>query len=149
MLGPAAAAALPAAITGQAVAVTAIEAVDVDAAARSVLAVVSTERATWTRWNAEAEAKRQLHPLRLPRREDRDALTAAVAAARPAPGLAIDLSPPALEPLPDQRSRADGEPVLVPHGAAATPLRRSCAPKPTCSTPPALPPRHAVPVRLV
>ena len=49
--------------------------VPIDEIAASVIAVVSEEKATWTRWNLLAETERQLRSYRFPKPTDRDSVT--------------------------------------------------------------------------
>ncbi len=93
--------------------------------------MVSGEKATWTRWNITAEIERRLRPLRFATPADRDAATTLVLDRVLQPDHAVQLTPNGLEPdtllLDDadavdptyaRRRRANGESVLVEHGAA-------------------------------
>ena len=91
---------------------------DVDRLARQVLATVSEQRSTWTRWNLYAEAERLLRPLRLTDRAARDQLTDAVIGRAASPSLSIRISEPALLAEPESlRRTSDGQSVFVGHGA--------------------------------
>lgn len=90
----------------------------VDELAASVLARVSSERSTWTRWNLYAETERQARPLRLSTASERDALTLAIVERATSPDLSIEISQPCLVADPEALRRgSDGQRVYVPHGS--------------------------------
>ena len=93
--------------------------VEFEAVARRVLHTVSSERATWTRWNVVAETERVLRPMRFVSEQIRDQVTDAVVDVATGPTLAIRISEPALMVTePDQLRRAsDGQSVFVAHGS--------------------------------
>jgi conjugative relaxase-like TrwC/TraI family protein len=83
-----------------------------------VLAVVSEEKATWTRWNLLAEAERQLRGYRFPQPADRDAVTSLVVDRAVDPDLAVRLTVEDQTVDPPELQRANGESVFTQHGAA-------------------------------
>ena len=92
--------------------------VPIDEIAAKVLAVVSEQKATWTRWNLIAETERQLRPYRFPREQDRDVITNAVVARAIDPDMSVSLAVADNEVDPPELRRASGESVFVEHGAA-------------------------------
>ncbi|MFZ5848871.1 MAG: MobF family relaxase [Actinomycetota bacterium] len=98
----------------------------VDEIAAAVLAVVSEEKATWTKWNLIAETERQLRAHRFPTSADRDAATNAVVARATATDLSVRLTPDVdLDLTAEQEQatgtslrRSTGDSVFTQHGAA-------------------------------
>ncbi|WP_165372359.1 MobF family relaxase [Nocardioides iriomotensis] len=97
---------------------------DLQAVAEAVVATVSMEKATWTRWNITAETERQLRPFRFSTPADREAATAAVIRASLHPDSAVQLTADGTERTleavaqTDPPRRSNGESVLVEHGSA-------------------------------
>ena len=92
--------------------------VPIEEIAATVLAVVSEQKATWTRWNLIAETERQLRSYRFAREQDRDAVTDSVVAHAVDPDLSVCLAATEDEVDPPQLRRANGESVFVEHGSA-------------------------------
>jgi conjugative relaxase-like TrwC/TraI family protein len=86
--------------------------------AARVLAVVSEEKATWTKWNILAEAERQLRGYRFPRPADRDTVTGLVVDRAVDPDMAVRLTVEDQTVEPPELQRANGESVFTQHGAA-------------------------------
>jgi conjugative relaxase-like TrwC/TraI family protein len=86
--------------------------------AARVLAVVSEEKATWSRWNLLAEAERQLRCYRFPQPADRDTVTNLVVDRAVHPDMAIRLTVEDQTVDPPELQRANGESVFTQHGAA-------------------------------
>jgi len=128
----------------------------VDELAATVLAVVSEEKSTWTKWNVTAEVERQLRSFRFCSPADRDAATALVVDRALHPDRAVSLIPDtaALDVQRDEvaalgaspatltvkQTRSDGSSVLTQHGSArytvqelldAEQLLLDCATQPT------------------
>ena len=92
-----------------------------------MLATVSEEKSTWTKWNVVAETERQLRGRVFPTPADREAATNAVVdralgvdlavtlTDAEAQALSVDASPAALA---IDQTRSNGESVYVQHGAA-------------------------------
>ena len=108
-----------------AVDITSLADLPVDSIAATVLAVVSEEKATWTRWNLIAETERQLRPYRFAGSTERDTATDTVVARATAPELSVQLTPdthldlsaePA-DPAGTALRRSNGESVFIEHGA--------------------------------
>ena len=108
------------------VATTTLADLPVEEIARTVVAVVSEEKATWTKWNLTAETERQLRPHRFPTSSDRDAATNAVVTLATETDLSVRLTPDVdLDLTADQEQaagtslrRSNGESVFTEHGAA-------------------------------
>jgi conjugative relaxase-like TrwC/TraI family protein len=98
-------------------AITAPGDVLVDEIAAHVMATVSEEKATWTKWNLLAEAERQLRPYRFPQPADRDAVTNLVADRAVDPDMSVRLSVEEQTVDPPELRRASGESVFTEHGA--------------------------------
>src|SRR3954447_17288223 len=97
--------------------VTVLDDADVDRLARQVVFRVSEERSTWTRWNAHAEAERQLRGYRFGSAEDRDAVTDRVVSAATSDRHAIRIQEPELVREPSGlRRESDGQSVFLVHG---------------------------------
>jgi conjugative relaxase-like TrwC/TraI family protein len=82
-------------------------------AAEMVLAALSTERSTWTRWNVDAEASRALKAHRFATPEARDAATRMVG--DEATRRSVLLTPPEVAPTPAALRRQDGASAFRPH----------------------------------
>jgi len=96
-------------------------ALDVDAAARRVVAVTGQARSTWTQWNVRAEAERLVRfsgAAGTPEVHDR--LAAAITARALSPGYSVAIDAPAQvsEPASLRRPGKDRESVFTEHGAA-------------------------------
>ena len=89
----------------------------VDEIAADVIAVVSEEKATWTRWNLLAETERQLRGYRFPAAKDRDTVTNLVVEHALTPGKSVRLTPEDRAIDPPELQRASGESVFTEHGA--------------------------------
>lgn len=105
----------------------------VDELAATVLAVVSEEKSTWTKWNVTAEVERQLRSFRFASTADRDAATALVVDRALHPDRAVNLNPDAVAldvqrdemaafgvspaALAVNQTRSDGSSVLTQHGS--------------------------------
>jgi len=89
----------------------------VDALAGQVLATVEESRATWTRWNVEAEAERATRALHAATPAARDLMVGAVVDRALHPERALSLTPPTLVDEPDQLRRSGGESVFTRRGA--------------------------------
>jgi conjugative relaxase-like TrwC/TraI family protein len=85
--------------------------------AARVLAVVSEEKATWTRWNLLAEAERQLRCYRFPHPADRDTVTSLVVERAVDPDMSVRLTVEDQTVDPPELQRANGESVFTQHGA--------------------------------
>ena len=108
------------------VATTTLADLPVDEIARTVVAVVSEEKATWTKWNLIAETERQLRAHRFATSADRDAATNAVVSFATETDLSVRLTPDVdLDLTAEQEQtagtplrRSNGESVFTEHGAA-------------------------------
>lgn len=97
-----------------------MRAVDVDpehveAHGRLALLAVQAKRATWTRWNLEAEAQRQTRSYRFASPEDRHQFINAVVDV--ALDESLSLAPPELVEMPELFRRHSGESTFVVHGS--------------------------------
>jgi conjugative relaxase-like TrwC/TraI family protein len=90
---------------------------DLEQIAASIVAIVSTQKATWTRWNITAETERQLRPYRFTTPAGRDAATSTVIDAGLHPDRAVQLTSGGLDAELDAPRRSNGESVLVEHGS--------------------------------
>jgi len=88
----------------------------VDVLARQVLATVEQSRATWTRWNVEAEVERVTRGLHAETPVARDVLVEAVVERALHPERALSLTPPAVVDEPGQLRRTGGESVFTRRG---------------------------------
>lgn len=104
--------------TGRAVVLSCVSDEELDRLARQVVATVSQQRSTWTRWNVYAETERVLRPLRFASAADRDAATENVVARATGGELVIRISEPELvaEPVALRRG-SDGQSVYIAHGS--------------------------------
>ncbi len=103
---------------------TSLDHIEVEAVAVRVLAMVSEQRSTWTRWNLYAETERQLRSSRFATARERDAVTEAVVGRATGPALSIRINAPEFVVDPQAMRRpSDGQSVFVPHGAE----RYTCA----------------------
>jgi conjugative relaxase-like TrwC/TraI family protein len=99
---------------------------DIDVLAQEVATTVSSEKATWTRWNVLAETERRLRPIRFTSPVDREAATDQVITRVLDPQFAVQLTTDGLATattVPGQDvaatdRRSNGESVLVEHGSA-------------------------------
>jgi len=89
----------------------------VDALAGQVLARVEESRATWTRWNVEAEVERATRALHAQTPAARQLMVGAVVDRALHPERALSLTPPALVDEPEQLRRSDGQSVFTRRGA--------------------------------
>jgi conjugative relaxase-like TrwC/TraI family protein len=94
---------------------------DVDDAARQVVAVTARSRATWTQWNIRAEAERLIRyggAAATP--ADHDRLAGQITRRALSPGFSITITPPGhvIEPASLRRPGSPGETVFTDHGAA-------------------------------
>jgi conjugative relaxase-like TrwC/TraI family protein len=92
--------------------------VPVDDIAARVVAVVSEEKTTWTKWNLLAETERQLRSYRFPAPGDRDNVTTLVVDRALSPDVSICLAVEDQTIDPPELRRASGESVFTEHGAA-------------------------------
>jgi hypothetical protein len=82
-----------------------------------VLAVVSEEKATWTKWNLLAEAERQLRGYRFPHPADRETVTSLVVGRAVDPDMSVRLTVEDQTVDPPELQRTNGESVFTQHGA--------------------------------
>jgi conjugative relaxase-like TrwC/TraI family protein len=106
-----------AAATGKEPASVTVDDIDIASLARSVIAVLETERSTWSRWNLIAEVERQTRPLRCATPAERERLVDAVVTAASRPRNAVRIAAPSLTEEPAQLRRSDGASVFTPHAA--------------------------------
>jgi conjugative relaxase-like TrwC/TraI family protein len=123
VLGPEGLARLEVDALRQSIAPTDFLGLALDELAQRVVATVSTEKATWTRWNLLAETERQLRPLHFATPADRQGVTDLVVEHALRPEAAVQLTANGLEPdqlvedAPPVARRSNGESVLIEHGA--------------------------------
>jgi conjugative relaxase-like TrwC/TraI family protein len=92
---------------------------DIEAAARQVIAAIEQARSTWTAWNVRAETERVIRlagAAATPARHDQ--LATAVTERALSPGYSIPVTAPVLAAEPPALRRPGGESVFTDHGSA-------------------------------
>ena len=98
--------------------------VDIRAIARNAIAVLESERSTWSRWNLLAEIERRTRPIPTATPQAREALVGAVFAAATAPAESLRIVNPTVETPRRELTRSDGELASAQHGSERFTTRR-------------------------